>query len=112
MELLQHKMLEGGRTAKESALTQEAKLKDAADQILEHKRKQMELLREKESAEEAKLLLEENYSSIKEEVAAKTKKLKLLQKKLLDVQAELKDAQSEFEVDREGTGERSEDICM
>jgi kinesin family protein 3/17 len=95
-------MIEGGRTAKQSAQEQEVKLKVAEQQVMEAKQRQAALKIEKEKAEEAKLLLEENYSNIKEEVNAKTKKIELLTKKLQFSETELKDLQTEFEQDREG----------
>jgi len=97
---LESKMVQGGQLEQVNAEQREEILKQK--QILEEKeRREKQLRREMEEQQEKNLIIEEKYSSIQEEAAIKTKKLKKLWAKFEGAKAEISDLQKEFQQDRE-----------
>ena len=78
--------------------------------IIQHKEEEMRRQREAEDdkrrkiaeMEEERIMAEENYSSVQDEIAVKSKKLKKLFTKFQGVKAEINDMEAEFQREREG----------
>lgn len=69
--------------------------------LVEEKRREQEMARDLEAQEEARLGLEDHYSSLEQEVEGKTKKLKKLWTKFKAAQAEINDIQEEHAREKE-----------
>lgn len=99
LEDMEQKVMIGGEIADQAA-KQEAALRKAEQEIIARREKELALAREVEAKEELNLNLEEQYSSLSDEVAHKTKKLKKLYQKYKEVKGEISDLQSEFQEER------------
>jgi Kinesin motor domain len=97
---LQEQLLAGGQH-EEQHTEMKNQLHETAAKLNEERQEKARLREEQRQVEEAKLLLEENYGSLQEEVTAKTRKLKRLKAKYRQSQQEIKDLQEEFETERE-----------
>jgi Kinesin motor domain len=94
---MQEKLLIGGQVL-DKAAKQEEELRLAQMELEERRRQEEALARE---LEEANLMIEEQYTSMAEEVEAKTRKLKKVWNKLQAAQAEARDLADEFSRERE-----------
>lgn len=77
---------------------QEKQLEKAQKELRSHTEQQAKLARELAEKEEANLQLEEHFSSLQEEVEAKTKKIKKLLTKYQTACRDIEDLREEFQV--------------
>ncbi|KAJ9593965.1 hypothetical protein L9F63_014606 [Diploptera punctata] len=106
LQSLEKKILVGGENLLEKAEVQE-QLLEASARELEQRRRKEEQLRQALQQKEAELVdIEERYSTLQEEVAGKTKKLKKVFGMLMSAKAELNDLQYEQQREMEGLLER------
>ncbi|KDO27973.1 hypothetical protein SPRG_07250 [Saprolegnia parasitica CBS 223.65] len=96
----EEKVIMGGQVL-DKAARQELELRDAQQKIDEQKRQEMQLARELAEREDSNLLLEEQFSSLQEEVDVKTKKLKKLWAKHKAASTEIEDLRTEFQAEKE-----------
>ncbi len=85
----------------EQAKETEAEMKALEDRIRSQEDEELKQLKELEAAEEAELLMEENFSNAVEEMKMKSKKLKKLWIKYGEKKEDLEDLQEEFALERE-----------
>ena len=95
LKKMEAELMIGGEIVEEAA-KQEATLRQANQDLIAKQEKELALTRQLNENEEEKLHLEEKYSSLSEEVASKTKKLKKVWSKYQQNKAELKDLEHEF----------------
>ncbi|KAI8822197.1 P-loop containing nucleoside triphosphate hydrolase protein, partial [Fimicolochytrium jonesii] len=107
---LEQKLLIGGVNAIDKHEGQKLELAKQQQEIEERARRERELARELEEHEEAGLQIEEEFSSLQEEAAAKTKKLKKLWTLLMRHKSEIKDLQEEHQREREQLLETVRDL--
>ncbi|PSN34215.1 Kinesin-like protein KIF3A [Blattella germanica] len=99
---LEKKILVGGENLLEKAEVQE-QLLESSSKELEQRRRKEEMLRQALQQKEAELIdIEERYSTLQEEAAGKTKKLKKVFGMLMSAKAELNDLQYEQQREMEG----------
>ncbi|KAI9009638.1 P-loop containing nucleoside triphosphate hydrolase protein [Gaertneriomyces semiglobifer] len=98
---LEQKLLIGGVNAVDKHEEQKLLLAKRQQELEERARRERELAREVEEHDEANLQIEEEFSSLQEEAAAKTKKLKKLWGLLMRHKSEIKDLQEEHQRERE-----------
>lgn len=91
----------GGEEAEELGNKHEAALRKAEQELISRKKKEHALARLMEEKEDEKMEIEGKYTSLNEEVEAKTKKLKKLCTKFRRSQTEIKDLQQEFQSERD-----------
>ncbi|KAF0686304.1 Aste57867_21910 [Aphanomyces stellatus] len=96
----EHKVIMGGQLM-DKAAQQEQELREAQLKIDEQKRQEMQLARELAEREDSNMLLEEQFSSLQEEVDVKTKKLKKLWAKHKAASTEIEDLRTEFQTEKE-----------
>ncbi|GFG29444.1 hypothetical protein Cfor_02644 [Coptotermes formosanus] len=102
LQNLEKKILIGGENLLEKAEVQEQLLEASARELEERRRKE-EQLRQALQQKEAELIdIEERYSTLQEEAAGKTKKLKKVFGMLMSAKAELSDLQYEQQREMEG----------
>lgn len=102
LQNLEKKILVGGENLLEKAEVQE-QLLEASARELEQRRRKEEQLRQALQQKEAELIdIEERYSTLQEEAAGKTKKLKKVFGMLMSAKAELSDLQYEQQREMEG----------
>jgi len=101
IEAMQSKLLVGGRTIQDHTTEQEKELerknKLLAEQRQLERKMQQKLMQQEESTNEA----QDSYSSLRQEVDDKTKKLKKLYAKLMQVKTEIDDMRLENTKERE-----------
>ncbi|CAK4639919.1 unnamed protein product [Aphanomyces euteiches] len=100
LEEYEHKVIMGGQVM-DKAARQELELREAQQKIDEQKRQEMQLARELAEREDSNMLLEEQFSSLQEEVDVKTKKLKKLWAKHKAASTEIEDLRTEFQTEKE-----------
>ncbi|KAJ3160014.1 Kinesin-like protein kif3a [Geranomyces michiganensis] len=98
---LEQKLLIGGVNAVDKHEEQKLQLAKQQQEVEERARRERELARELEEHDEAGFQIEEEFSSLQEEAAAKTKKLKKLWTLLMRHKSEIKDLQEEHQRERE-----------
>ncbi|RKO90944.1 P-loop containing nucleoside triphosphate hydrolase protein, partial [Blyttiomyces helicus] len=98
---LEQKLLVGGVNMIDKNESQQIQLARRAQDLEERARKERELTRELEEHDETNLQIEEEFSSLQEEAAAKTRKLKKLWNLLMAHKSEIKDLQAEHQRERE-----------
>lgn len=98
---LQQKLLQGGQKATDLAVKNEEAVRRQQAELEEEKRRQAILKQQAEQLEEANLVVEEKYSSLKDELVGKTNKLRKLKKRVREIQEELIDLQHEYEGEKE-----------
>ncbi|KAI9103234.1 P-loop containing nucleoside triphosphate hydrolase protein [Phlyctochytrium arcticum] len=98
---MEQKLLIGGVNAVDKHEEQKLLLAKHQQELEERARIERELARELETHEETGLQIEEEFSSLQEEAAAKTKKLKKLWTLLMRHKSEIKDLQEEHQRERE-----------
>jgi len=100
LKSMQEKLIQGGEMM-DLAAKQEAELRRAQIELEERKQDELRMARELAQKEEQALAIEEQYSTLQEEVDIKTKKLKKLWTKFQQAEQELKDMREEFAQDKE-----------
>ncbi|KAI8925722.1 P-loop containing nucleoside triphosphate hydrolase protein [Entophlyctis helioformis] len=98
---LEQKLLVGGVNIIDQHESQKMMLAKRAQELEERARKHRELQRELEVHDEANLQIEEEFTNLQEEAAAKTRKLKRLWSMVQEQKSELKDVQGELQRERE-----------
>ncbi|KAJ3304161.1 Kinesin-like protein kif3b [Kappamyces sp. JEL0829] len=98
---MEKKLLVGGVNILDQHQQQQIELARKAQELEEKIRKQRELERDLDEKEELNLQIEESFSNLQEEAAAKTKKLKRLWTIYTDQKSELKDLKVEQQRERE-----------
>ena len=73
---MQSKLLVGGRTIVDHTNEQERELEERRKQLLEQQKKERKMQQQLMLKEESTMDMQENYSSLRQEVDSKTKKLK------------------------------------
>ena len=98
---LQSKLVVGGENLLDRSRRQADEQRELEEELAERRRQEQQLAAELEAEEEARLGLEEQYSSLQEEIEGKTRKLKKLWGKYKAAQAEVQDQQNEFQREKE-----------
>mmetsp|Transcript_988 Transcript_988/g.2094 ORF Transcript_988/g.2094 Transcript_988/m.2094 type:complete len:735 (-) Transcript_988:331-2535(-) len=96
---MEEQLVIGGEIANNAA-KHEAALRLANQELIAKREAELALTRKLNEHEEEKFNLEEKYSSLTDEVASKTKKLKKLYHKYQQAKAEIKDLEHEFLVEK------------
>ncbi|GFR15965.1 kinesin-like protein KIF3A [Trichonephila clavata] len=99
---LEKQIIIGGENLLEKAQEQEKLLEESSKELEERKKKELELKKALEEKETERLNIEEKYSSLQEEAAGKTKKLKKVWQMLLSAKNELNDLRQEHQREMEG----------
>ncbi|XP_071040217.1 kinesin-like protein KIF3A isoform X2 [Parasteatoda tepidariorum] len=99
---LEKQIIIGGENLLEKAQEQEKLLEESSKELEERKKKELELKKALEEKESERLNIEEKYSSLQEEAAGKTKKLKKVWQMLLSAKNELNDLRQEHQREMEG----------
>ncbi|KAL3880211.1 hypothetical protein ACJMK2_032468 [Sinanodonta woodiana] len=102
LSAIERKIIVGGENLLEKAEEQERLLDESAKELEERKKREEELRRKLEEKEQERLDIEEKYSSLQEEVAGKTKKLKKVWTMLMQAKSEIADMQQEHQREMEG----------
>ena len=101
---MEERLVVGGKAADQAA-KQEASLRKAEQELVAKNEKELVLARVMAEKEEAAMILESRYSSLSEEAAQKTNKLRKLWAKYQDNKArsemEIKDLRNDFQSDRD-----------
>ncbi|KAL7552959.1 hypothetical protein ACHAWF_018456 [Thalassiosira exigua] len=92
---MEKQLMTGGEIAN-TAAKQEAALRKANQELVAKRESELALTRKMNEQEEEKLHLQEEYSSLADEAASKTRKLKKLYSKYQQAKAEVKDLEHEF----------------
>ncbi|KAJ3273827.1 Kinesin-like protein kif3b [Terramyces sp. JEL0728] len=101
LQAMEGKLLIGGVNIEEKINEQERIIQETEAQLQEEQRRKRLLEKRIEAKQEVQLQLEENFSSLQEEVEVKTKKLKKLWGKLQEVKEEINDIKDEFRIEKE-----------
>ena len=101
LEQLQAKLVHGGENLLDKSARLAAEEAAKAEQLAEQRAREQEMQKRMEEEEEARLGLEEKYSSLQEEVEGKGRKLKKLWTKYKAAQSEIRDVQAEFSREKE-----------
>eukprot|EP01082_Thalassiosira_pseudonana_P012027 g9840.t1 g9840 contig4:695820-698217(-) len=99
LDEMEAKLMTGGEIANHAA-KQEAALRKANQELIAKQETELALTRKMNEQEEEKLHLEEQFSSLAEEVASKTKKLKKVFARYQQAKAEIKDLEHESLADK------------
>ncbi|XP_013384617.1 kinesin-like protein KIF3A isoform X4 [Lingula anatina] len=102
LQALEKKVIVGGENLLEKAEEQERLLEESARELEERKKKEDALKKAIEEREAERLDIEEKYSSLQEEAAGKTKKLKKVWTMLMQAKSEIADLQQEHQREMEG----------
>ncbi|XP_005105009.1 kinesin-like protein KIF3A isoform X4 [Aplysia californica] len=102
LTVIEKKIIVGGENLLEKAEEQERLLEESAKELEARKEKEEELKKALEEKEQERLDIEEKYSSLQEEVAGKTKKLKRVWTMLMQAKSEIADLQQEHQREMEG----------
>ncbi|KAL4230043.1 Kinesin-like protein kif3a [Mactra antiquata] len=99
---IEKKIIVGGENLLEKAEEQERLLEESAVELQERKVREEQLRKALEEKEQERLDIEEKYSSLQEEIAGKTKKLKKVWTMLMQAKSEIADLQQEHQREMEG----------
>lgn len=102
LQVIEKRIIVGGENLLEKAEEQERLLEESAKELEERKRKAEQLHKALEEKEAERLDIEEKYSSLQEEIAGKTKKLKKVWTLYTQAKSELTDIQQEHQREKEG----------
>ncbi|GFS26918.1 kinesin-like protein [Elysia marginata] len=102
LSVIEKKIIVGGENLLEKAEEQERLLEESAKELEERKEKEEELKKALEEKEQERLDIEEKYTSLQDEVAGKTKKLKRVWTMLMQAKSEIADLQQEHQREMEG----------
>lgn len=97
---MENKLILGGQVA-DKAAKQEAALRKAEQDLVARRENELALARQMAEKVECQLELEDRYTSLNDEVQAKTRKLKKAAEKLRQAKSEIKDLQAEFQTERD-----------
>ncbi|GAB9476159.1 hypothetical protein Gpo141_00013229 [Globisporangium polare] len=100
LQKLEKKLISGGKVI-DKAAKQERELREAQTKVEEQKRQEMLLARELAEKEDSNMLLEEQFTTLQEEVDDKTRKLKKLWAKHKAASTEVEDLKAEFQTEKE-----------
>ena len=100
LTMLEEQVMKGGEIMSKAS-KQEAELRRAEQDLVARREKELQLSRAMEDQEEANILLEEKYSSLSDEVKAKSKKLQKIWKKYQQCKTEIDDIEREFQSERD-----------
>lgn len=100
LQKLEKKLISGGKVI-DKAAKQERELREAQAKVEEQKRQEMLLARELAEKEDSNMLLEEQFTTLQEEVDDKTRKLKKLWAKHKAADTEVEDLKTEFQTEKE-----------
>lgn len=106
---MEAKLMTGGEFAN-NAKKQEAELRRAHQELALKREQELTLNRRMDAQEEEKLHLEEKYSSLADEVQAKTKKLKKLWAKYQQAKTEVQDLEREFLIEKRDAADTIRDV--
>ncbi|CAG0885983.1 unnamed protein product [Cyprideis torosa] len=98
---LESKLLCGGKNIVDRTNAQERALQKRREELMEEKRKQREMKQRLEQEEETTTELQGTFSSLRQELDAKNKKLKKLELKVEATKREMADGVEDFERERE-----------
>lgn len=98
---LEKKLMKGGQLAADLELKHEEMKKKADIERKEREKHEIELAMHKKQREEEKLMVEENYTTIKDELQGKTKKLRHIRRKWKASKEEIEDLNKEHEAEKE-----------
>ena len=101
LRAMEAKLIVGGMDITDKIDEQERELQEREARIEEEERKKRLLEKRLEATQEAELQLQENFSSLQEEVEVKTKKLEKIIAKLQETKHEISDVQDEFRGEKE-----------
>ncbi|XP_078494760.1 kinesin family member 3B [Ciona intestinalis] len=93
IKAMQSKLLVGGRTIVDHTNEQERELEERRLLLAEQRRKERSMKQQLEAREESALEAQESYSSLRQEVDEKTKRLKKMYTRLQQLKAEINDLQ-------------------
>jgi len=99
---IEKKIIVGGENLLEKAEEQERLLQESAAELEKRRRREDELREALEAREAERLDIEEKYSSLQEEAAGKTKKLKKVWTMYMAAKSEMADLQQEHQREMEG----------
>merc|ERR1719410_2330250 len=99
---IEKKIIVGGEDLLEKAEEQEKMLEESAKELEETNATEQKLREKLEAKEAERLDIEEKYSSLQEEAAGKTRKLKKVWSMLQSAKSELNDLQAEQQREMEG----------
>jgi len=99
---IEKKIIVGGENLLEKAEEQERLLQESAAELDERRRREDELRKALEAREAERIDIEEKYSSLQEEAAGKTKKLKKVWTMYMAAKSEMADLQQEHQREMEG----------
>ncbi|GAB6032934.1 Kinesin-like protein kif3a [Chamberlinius hualienensis] len=102
LQALEKKIIIGGENLLEKAEEQERLLEESARELEERRKKEDELRLALQQKEAERLDIEEKYSTLQEEAAGKTKKLKKIWSMLMNAKSDLGDLQQEHQREMEG----------
>ncbi|XP_077518616.1 kinesin-like protein 64D [Amblyomma americanum] len=102
LHALEKKIIVGGENLLQKAEEQERLLEESARELEERKRKEAALREALEQKEAERLDMEERYSTLQEEAAGKTRKLKKVWALLMSAKAEMADLRQEHQREAEG----------
>lgn len=102
LQALEKKIIVGGENLLEKAEEQERLLEESAQELEERRQKEAALRQALQEKEAERMDIEERYSSLQEEAAGKTKKLKKVWTMLMSAKAEMADIQQEHQREVEG----------
>lgn len=100
LQKMEKKLISGGKVI-DKAAKQERELRAAQAKVEEKKRQEMLLARELAEKEDSNMLLEEQFTTLQEEVDDKTRKLKKLWAKHKAASTEVEDLKAEFQAEKE-----------
>ncbi|XP_063697158.1 kinesin-like protein KIF3A [Culicoides brevitarsis] len=102
LQSLENKILVGGENLLEKAEEQERLLENAVEQLEEAAQKEKTLEDHLQKIEAERINIEEQYSSLQEEVTGKTRKLQKVMSMLMGLKSELSDQLQEQQREKEG----------
>lgn len=102
MDDVAKKVIVGGVNLLEKAEEQQKLLDSAQEELAKRQAEQEQIQRDMEDIEMEEIQIEEQYSSLQEEVAGKTKKLKQVWTRLMAAKADIADMQADHERQTEG----------
>ena len=110
MEELESRLLRGGKNITDHTNEQQRELEKKRSQLAEQKRREREMLQLLEKEEENTCEIASTFTSLQQEVEAKTAKLKKMFSRLQAVKQEIVDLQDEFSNDRADMQQTQEDL--
>ena len=110
VEELESRLLRGGKNITDHTNEQQRELEKKRSQLAEQKRREREMLQLLEKEEENTCEIASTFTSLQQEVEAKTAKLKKMFSRLQAVKQEIVDLQDEFSNDRADMQQTQEDL--